>query len=347
MNKFCAFLSNGINIEKRSRGYSVTPCCWYDEEIIIPDLTPQNIQTARNKFSHIDSWVPACNACKTLETHGGSSFRHSSFDVVVDDDDTVQHLDLMLHNVCQNACIICSSDFSSTWYKQTGGVKPFMFDKLQFENLKQFNLDNVRTIRFKGGEPFANDLHLDFLALIKNPEQCDIQYTVSAQTLPSQRTWDTISKFRLVKIEFSADGVGEQFEYIRYPQKWSNFVSNCKTIRQIAPVNTLFRFNYTVNPFNIAYFDRFQHWVDTEFADNRLGDPTEINLHECTGNLACDKTPPALIQTIKTNNLQLQGMISMDRYTEHDSMIAYMDFWDTQRNLNWRSVFPELVQYYE
>ena len=70
-------------------------------------------------------------------------------------------------------------------------------------------------------------------------------------------------------------------------------------------------------------------------------------MHECTGNLACDKTPPALIQTIKTNNLQLQGMISMDRYTEHDSMIAYMDFWDIQRNLNWRSVFPELVQYYE
>jgi len=353
VSDFCKFLTNGVSISKKGTGYNITPCCWYKSKNLITNLSYNNIEKARDQYRNIVDWSPGCETCCALEISNGSSYRHSSFDIVKNSDTKIQSLEIMLHNVCGAACVICAPDSSSQWHKefkkQNIQVKqsPYMFDQIEFDNLFTNDFSMLKQIKFWGGEPFINELHTKFLEQVPNKQDCEIHYTVSGQSVPSQQAYDLMSQFKLVKIEVSIDGIEDQFEYQRWPIKWQDFVNNLNTMRELSPVNTLFRFNHTLNPLNVYYYSRLEDWVTNNFNSNRLGDPVEINVHPCWGELDINKTPHDLISALTIKNAQVTGLLSSVNYTEHRSMIAHCEFWDSIRNLDWRDTFPEVVKYFE
>lgn len=353
MSNFCKFLTNGVSISKKGLEYNITPCCWYKEKNLVTDLSFSNIEKARDQYRNIVDWSPGCETCCALEANNGSSYRHSSFDIVKSSDTSIQNLEIMLHNVCGAACIICDPDSSSQWYKELKKqnmeyqTTPYMFDKTEFDNLFTNDFTDLKQIKFWGGEPFINELHTKFLEQVPNKQNCEIHYTVSGQSLPVDRAYALMSEFKLVKIEVSIDGIEDQFEYQRWPIKWQDFVSNLNIMRELAPVNTLFRFNHTLNPLNAYYYNRLEDWVTNNFNSNRLGDPVEINVHPCWGELDLNKTPHNLISAVTIKNAQVTGLLSSVNYIEHSSMIEHCEFWDKIRGLNWKDVFPEVVKYFE
>lgn len=353
MNNFCKFLSNGISINKNGSNYNVTPCCWYKQKNTVRDLSINSIEKARDQYRHITGWPDGCSVCQALESKNGTSYRQSSFDLVKTDNNKIQSLEIMLHNVCGAACIICKPSSSSQWHKefkkQNIQVKqsPYMFDQIQFDNLFTNDFSMLKQIKFWGGEPFINELHTKFLEQIPNKQACALHYTVSGQSVPSEQAYELMSEFKLVIIEISIDGIEDQFEYQRWPIKWQNFVSNINTMRELAPVNVLFRFNHTLNPLNVYYYNKLENWIFKNFKDNRLGDPVEINIHPCWGELDLNKTPHSLISAVNIKDSQVAGLLTSVNYTEHLSMISHCEFWDKVRNLNWKDTFPEVVKYFE
>jgi hypothetical protein len=358
VNNFCKFLSNGMSTQNELKGYSITPCCWYQEKTTVADLTKQTIDKVRDNWQNIKDWTPACSTCQKLENAGGNSYRLSSFDEIHSSNSDINHLEVMLHNVCGAACIICNPQISSTWNKEykkqnieyqnkPSRLAPYMFDENKFNELFTNDFSSLKKIKFWGGEPFINELHTKFLEQIPNKQACALHYTVSGQSVPSEQAYELMSEFKLVNIEISIDGIEDQFEYQRWPIKWQNFVSNINTMRELAPVNVLFRFNHTLNPLNVYYYNKLENWIFKNFKDNRLGDPIEINIHPCWGELDLNKTPHSLISAVNIKDSQVAGLLNSVNYTEHLSMISHCQFWDKVRNLNWKDTFPEVVKYFE
>jgi hypothetical protein len=154
------------------------------------------------------------------------------------------------------------------------------------------------------------------------------------------------AKFKLVYFEASIDGIGEQFNYIRWPLKWDRVEKNLLRLKAEAPVNLLFRINHTLNPFNVFYYDRMVDWIDKHFATNRLGDKTEINIHPCWGIWDLSKTPMSLRNDLDPNspafNLLQNTQVTMDL----SSISNFIKQWEPRRKNNWKETFPEIVKYF-
>ena len=65
---------------------------------------------------------------------------------------------------------------------------------------------------------------------------------------------DVLKKFKKVTINISVDGICEQFEYLRYPAKWSKVYKNIQKFFKEEDFNLTFVL--TVSSINIYYIDR-------------------------------------------------------------------------------------------
>jgi len=368
MNSFCRFLSNSISVLKTNKGYNIIPCCTYRTEHIIPDLSPENIKKARAQFKDIPDWTPGCEECKIQE--GGrinnadqfqspkvKSLRDASFSLLKGNDDSIQNIEIMMHNVCESACMTCSSYSSSGWHKELKKLNilaehdPYMFDQNELAKLLSNDLSNVKRAKFWGGEPFINELHTQFMEAIPNKKDCSLIYAVSGARLPSSKALDLFKEFKQVQVLLSCDGIEKQFEYLRWPIKWDQFVSNILELRETMPSTVYFDFYCTLNPLNVFYVDNIEKWIREHFNENKFGVVSKLWLGSAVWtDLGIDNTPKELVNTIlsgdSTVDEQEKRILSGVTGFNYQVAVDYCDRWDKVRNLNWREVFPEIVEYF-
>lgn len=344
-NKFCRFLSNGYSLQLQQTDLLVKPCCWYKGNI------PFGQEITFNKIS---DWTPECDICYQQEQSGQNSFRQASFDIISDVDHTSPvALDINIDMTCNAACVICGPDSSSTWSTHMTNNKVVHIQanydyQSELDKILKLDLSQLRRIKFFGGEPLLTNTHIQILEKITNPEQVDVWYTTNASILPDTRVLDLWTKFKLVYVEASIDGIAEQFDYIRWPLLWNKVEDNLLTLRKTAPVNVLFRINHTLNPFNIYYYDRLEQWVNNEFSTNRPGDLTEINIHPCWGDWALDRTPLALREEIhkKYPDHYVSNIFKNAKVLSTDTILKFTDKWDPIRKNDWHETFPEIVKFF-
>jgi len=351
-NNFCRFLSNGRSIQIENKELVVKPCCWYKSTgIKIDDNFGKNFSTV----SSILTWTNGCKVCYDQEQIGQKSFRQSSFDIISDaNDNSVIALDINIDKTCNAACVMCGPNESTYWSKQLLKHKKIKTDLGVNVNsyisfiLKNFDLSNLRRIKFFGGEPLLTDTHVQFLKAIPYPNNVDIWYTSNASVMPNNETLDIWSKFHLVYFESSIDGIGAQFDYIRWPLKWKKVETNLLQLKEICPVNVLFRINHTLNPFNIFYYDRLENWITNNLITNRLGDETEVNVHPCWGAWGLEKTPVTLRNEIKKKYKKhlIIDMISSLPEDNSNSILDFVTTWDPIRQTDWKAIFPEIVDHF-
>ena len=91
----------------------------------------------------------------------------------------------------------------------------------------------------------------------------EIHYNTNG-TLWPQRGPDIWSHFRLVKIAFSIDDVGERFEYQRSNAVWKEVEQNIQRFRELrAQCNNIqLQVCSTVNVFNVRYLDTVARWIN-------------------------------------------------------------------------------------
>jgi len=343
-------LSNGFSLLQQQSKIHVKPCCWFGTSVVF-----KGNDTLKHLHS-ITDWHKDCSVCKQQEDSGAKSFRQASFDIVPDDvqQGAIVALDINLDIECNAACIICTPDLSTLWGKELKKFniaslpsKSVGIDKV-LELLSVLDLSQVKRIKFFGGEPLFNDVHLEILRQFPTPDNIDVWYTSNASIYPKQEVLDIWAKFKLVFFEASVDGIGAQFEYIRWPLKWDKVEQNLLLLREQAPPNVLFRINHTANPLNVLYYGSLIEWVDAKFATNRLGDPTEINVHPCWGNWDLSKTPIALREKVHelypgsvVSNLLKNTRVN----NNHNTMTNFVKRWDLRRKNSWQTTFPEVIEY--
>jgi sulfatase maturation enzyme AslB (radical SAM superfamily) len=357
-NNFCRYLSNGYSFTVVDNDLRVKPCCLYQQDFPVD----KNLVELRNQTSNVTGWTKNCSICLDLEKAGQPSLRQSGPDWVNDSLTTEPaSIDIQLDIDCNAACVTCNERSSSLWYKEKQKINlqspKFHTDKTIVDSyvdqiVNTIKLDQVRYVKFYGGEPLFTDTHLRFLQHIPHPENVTLHYTTNGSIYPNAETLAIWKKFKVIIFAASLDGIEEQFNYVRWPLPWHKVSENLLRIKNNPDIwNVIFRVEFTANFLNAYYYDRLEKWVNDNLATNSSGDPTEINLHPCLfGTWDLDKMPWAvrelIIEKYPTDHVIHQLVAQLPKPTSLDNWQKFVELWDQRRNNSWKNAFPELAEYF-
>lgn len=270
----------------------ITPCCkfrrkYYTEQFNIQTHTlkeytnSQLITKIKNEFLNKE-WPKGCERCRIEEENGIASKRQL--------DNTRWHKEYQQYNLtqarfitasiafgntCNLKCITCGPVASSRWnqeYKDLYGIDipPFKFYKKNFVQDFINQAPDIVHLDIPGGEPFLSGIDeqqelLQHYVDTGKSNLISLHYTTNGQIFPDSRWWNLWQHFAEVDIQLSIDGIGDRYEYIRYPGNWNLLVSNVtEYIKQEHELpNIRLSVSHTVSAYNIFYLDEFFQWCYT------------------------------------------------------------------------------------
>jgi organic radical activating enzyme len=358
-NQFCRYLSNGYSFSiNKNNNVNVAPCCFYRNSGIL--LTQDLLENRLQKFNTVTDWTQDCQTCYELEQAGQPSLRQSGPDWIADDVTSLDpvSIDIHLDNECNAACVTCDEKSSSLWIKEKQKLNSqhvqFYSDKTAnnqaIDNiLKTVSLEQVKYIKFFGGEPLFTDTHLRFLKHISNPSQITLHYTTNGSIYPNDETLAIWRNFKTVIFAASLDGIEEQFDYVRWPLPWNKVSKNLIRLKENKDIsNLMFRVEFTANFLNTYYFDRLENWIKNNLETNSSGDKTEINIHPCWGAWDLNKMTLGIKNLILTSYPSTHIIHKMiGNLPQSQPLGNWQDFvntWELKRNNSWQTAFPELVK---
>ena len=277
------------NIDISTLG-NMTPCCKFrvtDESqhiniqtsSINDYKTSKFIQDIKQTFLQ-GHWPNGCIRCQKEEENSIASKRqldyqrweHHYKDYSLDSDQVIT-ASVSLGNTCNLKCITCHPDASSKWQKEYNDIHgvniiPFKFYKQNFVQDFVSNAPNIRHVDIAGGEPFLSGVDeqlqmLDYYIETGQASNITLHYNTNVTVWPSSEWWQKWSHFREIDMQLSIDGIGEQYEYIRYPAEWSTLETNVTKYLEQQRNCTNFRLSvsHTVSAYNVFYLEEFFDWV--------------------------------------------------------------------------------------
>ena len=362
---FCKFLKNGLVYNNNTDHFTVSPCCYFLKSYIINPAHDTAEQLTRYKQEWLaENFNKTCELCINAERSGLHSYRQASFDQIPNDTDQLDFLTIAVNKKCNLACPSCDSHSSSFWYQENNRNKVEQSNsiiQLHKEDregiitekflsaLSMQDLSAVSYVKFGGGEPLMSDTHEQILSLLPHPENVTVQYTSNFSLMPPDRVMELWKKFKLIKWVASLDGVNDQFEFLRWPYKWTNLEKFTVEAKQKVPNNVMFGVEHTINILNAFYYPEFKSWFDQNLNTNRFGDPSDLNLHKCDGLLSVDYMPADLRNLIKNklgHNHAISNMIDQSPQSGNiATTVKYLNQIDTWRNSNWRKLFSDVQEH--
>lgn len=196
-----------------------------------------------------------CNYCWNEEDAGRKSKRmrdnekHALRDQPYE---RLAYLELNLGNTCNISCRTCNPYISSGWMKEAYETGDKVITYKEFASkFKKFHqsydedspfwdelksrLPDIKQFDFYGGEPFMSKKMWELLKIAKETgvsKEIELHYNTNGTHFPIEeiQSW---KDFKQVNVSFSIDGIEEQFEYMRYPAKWSDVDSNMEKFLEI------------------------------------------------------------------------------------------------------------------
>lgn len=141
-----------------------------------------------------------------------------------------QILDLRWRNTCNYRCVYCGPSLSSRWASDRNKSANFTIDEHKLAETKKYIFDNIKTIKhvyLAGGEPLLIKENLEVLERLKehNPN-VTIRINTNLSVINNKIFKLLVDDFKNTKWTISVDSIEEDYNYIRYPGDWNNFLKN-------------------------------------------------------------------------------------------------------------------------
>lgn len=305
-------------------------------------------------------WDPGCWTCQGNELAGLSSFRTSMIEKFGDKRPVTgpQRLDLMFDISCNLACRSCGPGLSTFWQQHLKennisfhAPKPDSRVDDMIELLSKMDLSNLRMVVFCGGETLLGQGYwrvakaiADMVPNAKN--QLEICFQTNGTQSIAERNYEIIEKINLVKLHVSLDGIGEQFEYLRWPASWQQVSENIINLRDNLPANVMFTVEETYTIFNLFYRQRLQQWLDNNFSTNRLGDVTSHTQHIAVGIFGLENLTKEYIENLTGDIRNIINPNWKESPEKIAAMIKEIEKFDAIRGQSWQKTFPEVAGFY-
>jgi MoaA/NifB/PqqE/SkfB family radical SAM enzyme len=360
------------------------------------------------RLQMLDGRIPeSCTKCFEEESSGIVSKRQwetvvwkerLDIDAIVNSTDVdgslpvnIPYFDLRLGNMCQLKCIMCSPHDSSSWIKEWRLQYPkyktvelktdqrwdsnfdyTWYQKSSFLEDMRSNAYNIRELYFAGGEPLLIPEHykiLEFMVETGAASLCVLRYNSNGLELP-EKLFELWHHFKEVKFNFSVDALGKRNDYIRYPSKWNDVVTNLERLDD-APSNITVNIACAVQLLNVLSIQDLVHWKESRnfkkinlppYGAGLIGThlvylPSYLNVRVLPKHLK-DKVArqvdyfcsrKSADNEFMTNPYGLkrwqglvQYMMAEDWTNKLPMLEDYLTVTDTQRGTDFRKTFPEL-----
>lgn len=351
-NKFCRYLTNGIRVQYWGDKLAASPCCYTHPYTAFDNPA---FDEKFNEYHQLDK----CDRCFGYVAGDPTYYVRRSFADIEDCNHTHPVLaEISIDTKCNAACLTCNDSLSSYWAEQNIKFKIKTTDdypdilpdeEVVRQVFDKFNFAYVKKLNLLGGEPMvsrANLLFLERLIELDFAKNIEVLITTNGSTHAVYRHIELLQQFKKITFTYSVDGVGERFQYLRYPLKWEKLQTVVETAKSIgASVNV----NSTINPLNIFYINEIKQWVSDCFDDYD-------NFNDCyypptQGIMSLDALPIKARQDLLKQHSKdpiIRSLINSSRpsKTAIKNFLDHLDFWDQCRELDWKQVFPAAVPYY-
>jgi sulfatase maturation enzyme AslB (radical SAM superfamily) len=188
--------------------------------------------------------VPTCHTCYDLERGKRGfdiisdrifyirEFKQTPLDTYQVNNFDLQTIDVRWTNLCNFACVYCGPEFSSKWVNELN----FKIEKpseQQLGDFKEYIFKNARQLKhvyLAGGEPLLMRENIGLLREL-NP---DVNLRINTNlSKVDTGVFDAVCGFKNVHWTVSVETIEEEFDYIRFGGKWSDFLDNLTTIKKL------------------------------------------------------------------------------------------------------------------
>src|SRR6056300_19874 len=264
-------------------------------------------------------------------------------------------IDLMFDISCNLACRICGPGLSTFWQKHLKENNLWQKPVYSAKNkdqvltaLSNIDLSNLKQLVFCGGETLLGKEYWEVAQWLANnvpnaKEQLTLCFQTNGTQKISEKYFDLIEKFYLVKLHVSIDGVDKKFEYQRWPASWHQVTDNLLHLRETLPSNVMFVIEETISIFNLYYQQELDSWVKQNFITNREGDEVNHTRHLVDGIFNIDNITEEYKQEIDQNYHKNWK----ENPEQIQKMLKEIEKFDLLRNQNFTKVFPEIADFYK
>ena len=221
---------------------------------------------------------PSCQTCWIDEKNGKISKRMYETELAeslhgkIDYDSepkVLKDIQLGVGNICNLKCRTCSPYCSTKWikeYKDRTGEDSVTFNNLTtnkqkvgskfWEDFEEWS-KTVGRLEIMGGEPFfMKEFEILIDRLIANGSSKHISISMSSNaTIFNEILLNKIlDNFNFLGIQFSIDGFGEHFDYLRHGNNWANVEDNLNKFYELMIKHPTFIMGITVTLSQINMF---------------------------------------------------------------------------------------------
>lgn len=169
-----------------------------------------------------------------------------------------------LSNLCNQSCVTCNSALSTKWaeVEKKMGIVPAKAYYTELDDL-EINFGTAQRINLLGGEPMFDPRSFQLLKKLLDygNDQCFISFVTNGSVCLNDLQKNILKEFQNLNICFSIDGIGKQFEYMRWPGKWDDLLHN---LDQYKTITDNFSVSYTISAVNAIYHDKTTEWFKKE-----------------------------------------------------------------------------------
>ena len=367
------------NIDIDSQG-EITPCCKFN--ILAYQESPRNIRThtiedytksatlnqVKQEFV-ANKWPAGCERCQIEEENNIKSKRqldqlrwnehYSNYDI---SSGKLLTASVAFGNTCNLTCITCGPNPSSRWQAEAKkiyniDIAPNHFYKNDFADNFMAHARDLIHIDIPGGEPLLGGVPVQHQILQRYIESgqsknLSLHYTTNGTIFPGLEWWDLWAHFKEVEMQLSIDGVGDRYEYIRFPANWELTNANVTKYLAHAKSNSNFKLSVstTVSAFNIAYLNELLDWC----AEVGLPKPWLGRVHmprHFRPSVWPAEAKQHIISRLKNGrHLDTRTWAMMMAATDDSEFfsefVSRTQQHDQYRKLDFSSTFPEMAKYF-
>jgi len=289
-----------------------------------------------------------CYVCNHRENHGLRTTRRAANNIISDNAayGDSHLLEIQIDTTCNAACIMCGPQYSSLWRHQNNDDYADIDVTDYYNQLYSLtDFDKLQMIRFLGGEPMLGNHNVNLIKKVVDPSQVTLNYTTNGSIFPDDDLRSLWSQFKAVKLIVSIDGVGEKFEYVRWPLKWQKIERNFQLLLEDPTIEL--QINYTINPLNAWYADEIVTWLDKQPNGSRC----HIAWHPCNhGPLHLENCPESLRDHVKSKlgeDHDVNCIMDNTQSVNPKSIVNYLSDLDIKRKTDWRKTFSDVQHHFK
>jgi MoaA/NifB/PqqE/SkfB family radical SAM enzyme len=365
------------NIDISPQG-TISPCCKFryghypdpplniNQQGLVNYEQSRTVQIVRQDFQE-GRWPLGCERCRIEEENGIQSKRQLDYDRWKEqyqlydiDRGGLLTASVAFGNTCNLTCITCGPFSSSRWQREhmhlfQQDVPPNHFYRQGFVDELLAMSPGIIHLDVPGGEPFLSGIAQQQELLQKLVDQgragqIALHYTTNVTVWPDSTWWNLWQNFQEVDMQLSIDGVGQQFEYIRYPADWHTVSTNVSRYLQEEQQRPNLRLSvsHTVSAYNIYYLPEFLIWCEDQGLPRpwlgRVHDP--IHMRPSVWPVAAKQCIIDKLHTGNEDSLTWAGLITNTDDSEHFDLFRERVAWhDRYRGLDFGKTFPEIARF--